>query len=160
MTQWAQSSHRAPPDGEGLQLGRYRPKLRMSLCALVPAKSIFVLLLLVLGSTDGVLLGHTVGSCGRGLWWYHGMLQGSVLQQRQLLPFLQVKDVLGTLFLSSWCPVTETTAANFRALCRCKYLGFFFFFLLFHGDGHIPVNCCIKKCWSQICKAEPHIGAG
>lgn len=123
----------------------------MSLRALVPAKSVFVLLLLVLSSTDGVLLGRAVGS--HGLRRCRGMLQGSVLQQRQLLPFLQVKDMLGTIFLSSWCPVTEIMAENFIALWKCKYLGFFF---LFHGDGHIPVNCCIKKCRSQIYKVEHH----
>lgn len=117
---WAQSSYGTPLAREGLWLGRYRTK---SLCC-CPCQEISMLLFLLLGSTEGLLLGCSVVSCG--LWQVHGMLQ--VLQQGLLCVSSGCRTCWAQYSCQAGVLLLKLLLKKVRALWKCKYLGFLFYF--------------------------------
>lgn len=128
------------------QRGALAGKVQNQVFVLLPLPRDFMLLFLLLSSTEGLLLG-----CAAVSWAMAGSWDAAGVAAGTALFLLWVPDMLGTIFLSSWCPVTESTSEKGQSTLKMQIFGISFF--IFHGH----INCCIKKCWSHIYKVEPYI---
>lgn len=74
--------------------------------------------------------GVTARVFGGLMWAMAGSWDAVGVAAGTALCFFWVQDVLGTIFLSSWCPFTETTAEKGQSTLKMQIFGISFLFFM------------------------------